>query len=346
MTKQKTRRGIAPGTNLPPTALDFSTPASSERLAIATIVVDDEIQQRANGVVQDLVAEYATDIVDWIDVAPVVVYSDGETHWLADGFHRIRAAAQAGLEDVPATVYEGDRRKAILYAVRANQQHGLRRTNADKRRAVETLLRDPEWSTDTDNRIAAMAAVSQPFVSKVRAQLITIINCEPETANEVVIEATPEPKPEPPKPEKRRGRDGKLYPATKPKPKPAEKPKTDAIPANQAPQLSALVMKVRIMSALDYMIADDPNSIRVLAEVETRCWGMIGKFSAQQKIPDHSKSRVAMRAAHAVTAALNGLIEVEADLLEGDARTLMANLGKAMDRLAARFPVAEGNADA
>lgn len=309
------RKGIALGENLPATDLDFSTPATSARLAISTITVDDEIQQRAHGVDHIIVDEYAEDIAEWIDVAPVVVYSDGETHWLADGFHRIRAAVQAGLEDVPASVYEGDRRKAILYAVRANQQHGLRRTNADKRRAVETLLRDREWSIGSDGRIAAMAGVSQPFVSKVRAQvitvmtcepeptadqLITVINCEPETAPtaepEVVIEeipgddldgiratvarineATPKPEPEPPKPEKRQGRDGKLYPAPKPKPKPKE---------------------------------------------------------------DHNKPRVAMRAAHAVTAALNGLIEVEADLLEGDARTLMANLRQAHRRLGAQFPVA------
>lgn len=332
MTKLKTRRGIAPGANLPPTDLDLSTPSANvRRFPVSTITVDEGIQQRALGVDQKLVADYSTDIADWIDVAPVIVYSDGETHWLADGFHRIAAAVRAGLVDVPASVYDGDRRKAILYAVRANQQHGLRRNNADKRRAVETLLRDPEWSIDTDNRIAAMAGVSQPFVSKMRAQLITVINCEPEqpavqletvttcepeaespAEPEVVIEelpgddmdgvraatarlreATQQPEqtePEPTKPEKRRGRDGKLYPAPKPKPKPRG---------------------------------------------------------------DHNKPRVAMKAAHAVTAALNALIEVEADLLDSDALTLMANLTKALERLGARFPVAtkpvettEGKVDA
>lgn len=44
----------------------------------------------------------------------------------------------------------------------------MRRTNADKRRAVETLLRDDEWGKWSDNEIARRCGVSQPFVSKLR----------------------------------------------------------------------------------------------------------------------------------------------------------------------------------
>lgn len=36
-------------------------------------------------------------------------------------------------------------REAILFIVGANASHGLRRTNADKRRTVERLLADEEW---------------------------------------------------------------------------------------------------------------------------------------------------------------------------------------------------------
>lgn len=41
----------------------------------------------------------------------------------------------------------------------------------DKRRAVETLLRDEEWSKKTDNWIATTCGVSQPFAAKVRVEV-------------------------------------------------------------------------------------------------------------------------------------------------------------------------------
>lgn len=45
---------------------------------------------------------------------------------------------------------------------------GMPRTNADKRRAVETLLRDEEWSKKSDRWIAEKASVSPDFASRMR----------------------------------------------------------------------------------------------------------------------------------------------------------------------------------
>lgn len=45
-------------------------------------------------------------------------------------------------------------RDAILYSCGANDRHGLRRTNEDKRRAVKKSLEDPEWSGWSSNKIA------------------------------------------------------------------------------------------------------------------------------------------------------------------------------------------------
>src|SRR4051794_18625155 len=79
-------------------------------------------------------------------LSPVTVYDDGERYWLVDGFHRIAAAAILGHDTIACDVRPGTLRDAVAHAVGANAAHGLRRTNDDKRRAVETLLRDPEWS--------------------------------------------------------------------------------------------------------------------------------------------------------------------------------------------------------
>lgn len=132
-------------------------------LPIASIRLDGGTQPRAC-MDAAIMAEYASEFETGVALPPVAVFFDGEDHWLADGFHRLGAAKAAGLETIDATVKQGSRRDAVLYSVGANAEHGLRRTNADKRRAVETLLRDPEWSQWSNREIARQCAVSEGSV--------------------------------------------------------------------------------------------------------------------------------------------------------------------------------------
>jgi hypothetical protein len=123
-----------------------------------------------------VVSEYAADMEEGATFPPVVVFYDGSDYWLADGFHRVEAAKSLGLVEIAADIRQGTRRDAVLYSVGANTSHGLRRTNEDKRRAVLTLLNDEEWRGWSDNRIAQLCGVSQPFVSSMRSSLITVIS--------------------------------------------------------------------------------------------------------------------------------------------------------------------------
>ncbi len=102
---------------------------------------------------------------------PIKVFDDGDKLWLADGFHRMEAARKLSIEQIQADVEAGTLRDAIRYSLSANSRHGLRRTNADKRRAVARALLDKEWIKLSDNKLAVMCAVSRPFVSKVRSSL-------------------------------------------------------------------------------------------------------------------------------------------------------------------------------
>lgn len=112
------------------------------------------------------VDEYRDAWRDGVLFPPVVVFYDGSDYWLADGFHRVQGARDAGLDSIPAEVKQGTRRNAILYAAGANAEHGLRRTNEDKRRVVMTLLEDKEWATWPLNQIAEHCKVSVGFVHK------------------------------------------------------------------------------------------------------------------------------------------------------------------------------------
>jgi hypothetical protein len=107
---------------------------------------------------------------------PVRLVHDGAVYWLVDGFHRLQAWTMHygdPAPGVPAIVVSGDQRAAVLAAVGANADHGLRRSDADKRIAVDRLLAVPEWSAWSDGEIARRCAVSRPFVSKRREVLAT-----------------------------------------------------------------------------------------------------------------------------------------------------------------------------
>jgi ParB-like chromosome segregation protein Spo0J len=97
------------------------------------------------------VVEYAQDLEAGANFPPVVVFDDGTNYWLADGYHRVEAALSIGLTQIVAIVRHGTKREAVLYSVGANAKHGLRRSQADKRRSVMLLLEDEEWSQWSDS---------------------------------------------------------------------------------------------------------------------------------------------------------------------------------------------------
>lgn len=104
----------------------------------------------------------------------LVVFFDGHDNWLADGFHRYSAARHAGLTSFQVRREEGSQRDAILYSLGVNATHGKRRTNADKRRAIERALLDEEWRQWSDARIASLCKVSSPMVTKLRTDLESV----------------------------------------------------------------------------------------------------------------------------------------------------------------------------
>jgi hypothetical protein len=101
----------------------------------------------------------------------VVLFTDGQRYWLADGFHRVLAARQAGLSEFPAEVRAGTARDALLFSVSANGAHGLPPSPADKRRAVALLLADAEWGQWSDREIARRCQASHNLVRRVRRSL-------------------------------------------------------------------------------------------------------------------------------------------------------------------------------
>lgn len=114
----------------------------------------------------DTIHDYVDALVDGVELPPVVVVVDeAGVYWLVDGWHRLEAHRRTQRKTIRCDVRQGDRRAAVLAAAGANLTHGLRRTPADKRRAVGLLLADPEWAEWSDRAIAEHCGVSHRFVS-------------------------------------------------------------------------------------------------------------------------------------------------------------------------------------
>jgi ParB/Sulfiredoxin domain len=103
-------------------------------LPLALLLLESSIQPR-EGVTASTVNEYAALYTDGHELAPIMVYQEGSEYWVADGFHRVAAAQQAGLSGIAAEVRQGTKRDALLYAAGANK-HGKPMSNEDKRRVV------------------------------------------------------------------------------------------------------------------------------------------------------------------------------------------------------------------
>lgn len=140
---------------------------------VESITVDKELQPRVN-LNSDAIADYKDVIFEGGELPPLDLVQDGETYYLVDGFHRLSAYKKLGILEVPANIREGSREDAILFAIGANRTHGLRRSNPDKRRAVEMAFglmaaKGVNW---TDTYIGELAGVSSMFVGNIRKELI------------------------------------------------------------------------------------------------------------------------------------------------------------------------------
>lgn len=140
---------------------------------LAAIRLDGDTQSRAE-INNDAVSDYVDAIKGGAEFPPIVVFFDGATYWLGDGFHRVHAFRAAGRASINADVRDGTQADAQLFSYSANKGHGLRRSNADKRKAVLGTLNHPATKDWSDNQIAKHCGLSPTFVGNVRRSLSTM----------------------------------------------------------------------------------------------------------------------------------------------------------------------------
>lgn len=151
--------------------------AEVTRLPIAVIRRDGGTQPR-EAVNTAVATEYGEAMALGAKFPPVVVFYDGKDYWLAGGFHRTYGAELTGAADIEAEVRQGTLRDAVLFSLAENATHGLRRTNADKRRAIARLFEDPEWTKWSDREIARHLHVDGKTVASLRPKATAEIRSE------------------------------------------------------------------------------------------------------------------------------------------------------------------------
>lgn len=144
-------------------------------LPLKDLKVDHRLQIRAT-VNPEYIGRLSESYSAGDDIPPPIAFWDGTTYWLADGFNRVPAAKDAGIDALEVDVHDGDFRAALLWAVgpenpNNDKTRALPITNADKRRKVEMLLADPEWREWSNAKIAYACCVSAPYVGEIRREV-------------------------------------------------------------------------------------------------------------------------------------------------------------------------------
>ena len=144
------------------------TDARRARIPLSRIRLEWEAQPR-DAIIQEVLADYLDKIRRGVRFPAIEVYQDGEWFYVADGFHRTEATIRSEHTEIDATVRPGGLAAAIVASCAANQRNGAHRTNADKQRALERMLRyygdDPAW---TDRRIGRHCGVDHKTVGALR----------------------------------------------------------------------------------------------------------------------------------------------------------------------------------
>ena len=140
-----------------------------KKLKLSEIRLDGGTQIRAN-MNPKWISEFADNMRNDIEYPALEAVFDGENYWLTDGFHRVTGYKKLGLVEIEAIVHNGSQREAQWASFGVNKDHGLRKSQADKRFAVTKALDDMEYFEYSDRKIADHVGVSHTFVSKLRKE--------------------------------------------------------------------------------------------------------------------------------------------------------------------------------
>lgn len=215
------------------------------KLKIKDIQQDQRLTPRGS-IDKTTVAAYAA---SFEQLPPIDVFwiEGRDGWWLVDGWHRVDAAKQLGLEDIEANEHQGTFEDALEFAYDANLKHGRPLSTSERKEAAKLkLTRHTERS---NNWIAQDVGLDSKTIATIRDDL--------EAASEI------------PKLSMLIGRDGKEYPR--------EMPKAEVLVERIEPvKLYKGKMEDMLpeLGKFDLVVADPPYGVtdREWDELDTKTW--------------------------------------------------------------------------
>jgi hypothetical protein len=138
------------------------------KVHVSDLVLDDRCQARET-INSDAIAEYSLAYESGVELPPISVFAVSGKLYVVDGYHRAPAAIKAGLDFIRINIVgEGTLDDAAWYATGVNQSHGVRRSNADKRRAVRMALETEIGVEQSTQTLAKHVGVSVELATEVR----------------------------------------------------------------------------------------------------------------------------------------------------------------------------------
>jgi hypothetical protein len=140
-------------------------------LALDHITIDERLKSRE--LKPAVVKDYAAVMRRGGVFPPVLVVRDGkDKYYLVDGHHRVTAARKLnGVDTIDTDIIDGTFTDALWLSWGANREHGLRRTQKEKRRAIHAALLHPKWSKESDRAIGRHIGCDHKTVGATRHHL-------------------------------------------------------------------------------------------------------------------------------------------------------------------------------
>jgi hypothetical protein len=135
----------------------------------------------------DVVKEYMEAMEAGDIFPPFLVYFDklNNRYILVDGFHHFEAHCRLHPNDtISVELKLGTLDEARWVSLGSNKNHGLRRTNTDKRNAIVNALKHPKGAELSDNQIEKYLSVDHKTIAAIRRELevsCEILKIEPQT---------------------------------------------------------------------------------------------------------------------------------------------------------------------
>lgn len=104
------------------------------------------------------------------DLPPLLVFWDGESYWLVDGFHRYEVLTRAERKKFLCIVRDGSLEDARWESFGTNAAHdknGKPLSNAEKREAVIAALKHPKGEKLSTRSLAEHVGVSHTFINDI-----------------------------------------------------------------------------------------------------------------------------------------------------------------------------------